>query len=140
MKNHIKVELEKNLKNTLNKLYSVLEDKPRIAGDHDGNKSSHIQKDVIELVYKDETIKLKQEGRIYDYVVLAPEKYQAPTTREQIDSIIDEKGKQPSMIRYTLCHDFYDSKIADVGLRLEYKVAKGFDDEEVQKRLGYKDD
>ena len=82
-----------------------------------------------------EISRLRVTGRVYDYIVGAPEKYSAPTSKEQIKTIVKNKGILPVKIKYTSHIGFNDPKQPQQLKLSEASVEIDYLNEEVQKRL-----
>jgi hypothetical protein len=122
----------------LARLYEILEHTPHVMGHHGGNGAEFRIEDVVELIFDgEEAIKLMPEGRVYDYTVLAPEKYYAPTTREQIKSIIGGNGKVPQWIKYTRQSELSDSEMPTGEVVCNHTLRINYQNSEVQRRLNH---
>ena len=118
------------------RLYHVLETTPRISGHHNGSNDYLEHEEIVKLVFGDgEISRLRVTGRVYDYIVGAPEKYSAPTSKEQIKTIVKNKGILPVKIKYTSHIGFNDPEHPQKLVLSEASVEVDYLDEEVQKRI-----
>lgn len=118
------------------KLYHVLETTPRINGHHNGSNDYLEHEEVVKLVFGNGVVaRLQVTGRVYDYISNAPEKYSAPTSKEQIRKIVEDKWMHPVKIKYTSHIGFNDPEHPQKLVLSEASVEVDYLDEEVQKRL-----
>ena len=99
---------------TAERFYKALKTTPEISGEVN-NSGRFESSDKISLIFKDdEELYLRCKGRIYDYVILSPEKYKGEPTTGQVKKIIEEKGN-PVTVRYTGVNNFesINNKIKD---------------------------
>ena len=82
----------------LDKLAGVLRNTPSIWGTKDASEELVGSQDFTLVFSGGNTKSLKHQGSVYDYSVLVRERYSAPPTLQQLESIITAHGEPEKII------------------------------------------
>lgn len=82
------------------KLKKLWDRSPFINGWRDGAEED-IAEEMVELCFADGTkISLQNSGSVYDYILLARERYVSASTAEQVRAIVQRENRAPPEVSY----------------------------------------
>lgn len=102
------IRIEEDLEKIIMSFYRMVSTYPHLEGDFGSNEGEHGYREHFTLVFDDgEQVGLKNKGSKYDYTAMGRMKWDAPTSIEQINQIIADRGKDPIVARYRVTDNWH---------------------------------